>query len=74
MMSNSRAETVLFADTSRKEISAALDFLHDLIDAIFNLYLNGRKPEFGTRDYTEYNQRVRNNVAAALNDKKAGLK
>jgi hypothetical protein len=33
-------------------------FLHDLIELVNELYLNGTKPELG-QDFTEYNQRAR---------------
>jgi hypothetical protein len=65
-MTNAEAGATLFQNTSRDEITKILDFLHDLIDAILDLYLNGVKPELGKRDFTEYNQRVRDRVAAVL--------
>jgi hypothetical protein len=66
LMTNAEAGATLFQNTSRDEITKILDFLHDLIDAILDLYLNGVKPELGKRDFTEYNQRVRDRVAAVL--------
>ena len=66
LMSNSEADARLFADTSRAEISVVLDFLHDLIDAISGLYLNGLKPELGHRSYKEYNQRIRDGARSVL--------
>jgi hypothetical protein len=66
LMSASDAGASLFPQTSRNEISTLLDFLHDLIDAISQLYLDGRKPELGKRSYNEYNQRIRDGVSAVL--------
>lgn len=49
----------LFALTNRVEIAETLDFLHDLIDAMTRLYLNGLKPELGTRSFENYNDKIR---------------
>jgi hypothetical protein len=66
LMSNVEAGATLFQDTNREEVSVMLDFLRDLIDAISNLYLYGRKPELGTRSYKDHNQRIRDGVSAVL--------
>lgn len=65
-MSNDQAAAQFFGDTSRVEVGAILDFLHDLIEAIVNLYLNGFEPELGKRDFKEHNQRIRDGVAKVL--------
>ena len=59
LLSNDQAAFKLFGETSRVEVAKILDFLHDLIDAIESLYVNGTRPELGKRSYTEYNQRIR---------------
>jgi len=61
-MSNADADATLFGGSSRDEVSEILNYLHDLIDAISNFYLNGHKPEFGTRSYKDHNQRIRDGV------------
>ena len=66
LMSNTEAGAKLFGDTSRDEVSAILDFLHDLIEAILYLYINGLQPELGTRDFKEHNQRIRDGVGLVL--------
>jgi hypothetical protein len=66
LMSNDQAAFELFGNTSRAEVSAILDFLHDLIDIIIDLYSNGIKPELGLRDFTEYNQCIRRGPEGVL--------
>ena len=66
LISNADADATLFGGTSRDEVSEILDHLHDLIDAISNLYQNGHKPELGTRSYKDYNQHIREGVSAVL--------
>ncbi len=66
LISDMQAGIQLFAETNRDEIGAILDFLHDLIDTILNLYLNGFEPVLGARDFSEYNQRVRDGVGRVL--------
>lgn len=66
LMSNEEAASALFSDTDRSEISNILDFLHDLIDAIQDLYENGSQPVLGRRRYQEYNQRIRDGVGSVL--------
>jgi hypothetical protein len=66
LMSNDQAGTQLFGETRRDEVARILDFLHDLIGTVRNLYDNGRKPKLGKRDFTEYNERIRNGAATVL--------
>lgn len=56
----------LFAETNRDEIGAILDFLHDLVDRIQDLYLNGIKPELDRQSYKEYNKSVRSKAERVL--------
>ena len=66
LMSNDQAGAQLFGDTRRDEVAAILNFLHDLIETILNLYTNGWQPELGKRDFKEHNQRIRDGVARVL--------
>jgi hypothetical protein len=65
-MSDEQAGVQLFQDTRRDEVGAILDFLHDLIEAILNLFTNGFRPVLGTKDFKEYNQRIRDGVGKVL--------
>jgi len=56
----------LYAKTNRVELGKMLDFLHDLITAIEQLYLNGIKPELGIRSYEDHNQKIRDEVRNVL--------
>jgi hypothetical protein len=56
----------LFAGIDRKEIEQILDFLHDLIDAIEQLFVNGQKPQLGRRSYGTFNQAIRDGVKSVL--------
>lgn len=58
LMSDEEAGIALFPQTNRDAVGRILDFLHDLIESVKELYVNGTKPELG-RDFKEYNQRVR---------------
>lgn len=49
----------LFAQTNRAEVAQILDFLHDLLAAIEQLYLNGTQPELGTRSFEHHNEKIR---------------
>jgi hypothetical protein len=66
LMSDEQAGVQLFQDTRRDEVGAILDFLHDLIEAILNLFTNGFRPVLGTKDFKEYNQRIRDGVGKVL--------
>ena len=72
LLSNDQAAFQLFRVTSRVEVAEILDFLHDLIDAIQDLYLNGNQPELDKRSYTEYNQRIRAGAQRVLRKLAAG--
>jgi hypothetical protein len=62
LMSDDEAGVALFPQTSREAVGKILDFLHDLVEAITELYLNGRPPELGRRDFKAYNQRIRDDA------------
>jgi hypothetical protein len=67
LMSDAKAGATLFQATSRDDVTGMLDFLHDLIETITHLYMNGFAPELGKRDFKESNQRIRDGAASALN-------
>ncbi len=48
--------------TDRADLAKTLDFLHELVDAIACLYLNGMKPELGSRSFEHYNDKIRASV------------
>ena len=54
-MSGEEAGRALFPETDREAARRILDFLHDLVESLEQMYLNGTKPELGKR----YNQRIR---------------
>jgi hypothetical protein len=62
LMSDDEAGVKLFPQTNREAIGRILDFLHDVIESIDGLYLNGTKPVLGVRDFGEYNQRIRDDA------------
>lgn len=59
LLTNDEAAVELFGETNRAELGTILDFAHDLIDALQMFYLNGHRPELGTRSYQDYNERIR---------------
>jgi hypothetical protein len=68
LMSNEQAGIDLFPQTNRESVGKILDFLHDLVEAINELYLNGTEPVLG-RNFDDYNKRIRDdarNVMARL--------
>jgi len=65
-IADSQAVFALFEKASHKEIAATLDFLHDLIEAICNLYLNGIKPELGQRSHGEGNRQIKRGAENVL--------
>jgi hypothetical protein len=66
LMSDDQASAQLFGGASRDKVATILDFLHDLIETIRNLYDNGRVPKLGQKDFSEHNQRIRDGVAKVL--------
>jgi hypothetical protein len=66
LMSDAQAREELFGKTNREEVAMILDFLHDLIETILHLYMNGSKPVLGTRDFRMHNQRIRDGVSEVL--------
>jgi len=56
----------LFTATNRTELISILDFLHDLMDAIENLYLNGIRPKLGARSYSANNKRIKDQTGNVL--------
>jgi hypothetical protein len=59
LVSDEEAGRALFPQTNREAVGRILDFLHDLVESLNQLYLNGTRPELGKRDFTDYNQRIR---------------
>jgi hypothetical protein len=57
-MTNDQAGVELFPHTNREVVRKMLDFLHELIDGVIDLYNNETKPALDRRDFTEYNQRI----------------
>ena len=55
----------MFESAKIKEIEEILYFLHDLVENLWNLLMNGDRPELGKVNYG-YEERVRNNVRAVL--------
>lgn len=66
LMSDAQAGIDLFPQTNREAVGHILDFLHDLVDSITDLYLNGRKPVLGVRNFKEYDQRIRHDPRKVL--------
>jgi HEPN superfamily AbiU2-like protein len=62
----------LFSLTNRNELRQILDFLHQLVRAICDLYQNGRKPEFPAQDIPENDSEATRSVREVIN-KVAGL-
>jgi hypothetical protein len=62
LMSDAEAGAALFPQTNREAVGKILDFLHDLVESITDLYVNGNKPKLGVHDFTEYNQRIRDDA------------
>jgi hypothetical protein len=65
VMSDEQAGIDLFPQTNREGIGKILDFLHDSVEAITDLYLNGTKPVLG-RDFKDYNRRIRDDARNVL--------
>ncbi len=65
-MTNDQAAVQTVSDTNRERVGRILDFLHGLIDRLIHLYNNGTEPVTAQNDFTEYNQRVRNEVQSIL--------
>jgi hypothetical protein len=60
-------EFELFEKTNRTEIRSILQFLSELINAIENLYLNGRKPMLGKQENPhDYPEKIRQSVNSVL--------
>ena len=66
IMSDDESAVRLFGVTNRIEVGEIVDFLHDLIDVIADLYTNGTEPVLGKRDFQESNQHVRDSVGVVL--------
>jgi hypothetical protein len=65
-MTNDEAGSQLFPQTNREVVGEMLDFLHDLIAAIIDLYSNGNEPLLGRRDFTGHNERIREGARNVL--------
>ncbi len=66
LMSDAQAGIDLFPQTNRVTVGNILDFLHDLVGSITELYLNGTKPVLGVRDFKDHNQRIRDDPRKVL--------
>lgn len=55
----------LFGKTQIKDIDEMLYFFYDLIEVIFQLFHNGRKPELGIGKY-DYKERIKNTTRSAM--------
>ncbi len=55
----------LFGRTQIKEIDEMLYFFYDLIEVLFQLFYNGRKPELGVGKY-DYKERIKNTTRSAM--------
>jgi hypothetical protein len=58
-MTNDEAGSQLFPQTNREAVGEMLDFLHDLIATIIDLYNNGNESLLGRRDFTGHNENIR---------------
>jgi hypothetical protein len=56
----------LFAATNRTEIGETIAFLGDLVEALQDLYQNGRKPVLGRQSSNAYIRRIRDGVKEVL--------
>jgi hypothetical protein len=66
LMTNDEAGSQLFPHTNREAVGKMLDFLHDLIESVIDLYNNGKKPRLGQRDFTGHNERIRDGARNVL--------
>jgi hypothetical protein len=66
LMSDAQAGIDLFPQTNREVVGKILDFLHDLVESISELYLNGKQPVLGVRDFKDGNQRIRDDPRRVL--------
>lgn len=55
----------LFGKTQIKDIDEMLYFFYDLIEVLFQLFHNGRKPELGVGKY-DYRERIKNTTRSAM--------
>lgn len=55
----------LFGKTQIKDIDDMLYFLHDLLEALFRLFQDGRRPELGTGTY-DYKERIKRTTRSVL--------
>lgn len=55
----------LFGKTQIKDIDEMLYFFYDLIEVLFQLFQNGRKPELGIGKY-DYKERIKNTTRSAM--------
>lgn len=56
----------LFAATNRTEIGETIAFLSDLVEALQDLYQNGREPVLGGQRSGAYNRKIRDGVKEVL--------
>jgi hypothetical protein len=67
LLSNDQTEWELFQKTNREELRGMLVLLRDVMDAIHEAYMNGTKPELGTRQYGGYRQAAEDSAKRVLN-------
>lgn len=63
----------LFSKTQIDEIDDILYFLYDLMEALWSLFQDGRRPELGIRRY-EYRQRIKTRTRSVLQDTASRVK
>jgi hypothetical protein len=56
----------LFAATNRTEIGETIAFLGDLVEALQDLYQNGREPVLGSQRSVAFNRKIRDGVKEVL--------
>lgn len=59
--------TALFSKTLPVEVDKMLYNLRDLLDAVRDLFVNGRRPELGSRTF-DYRNRIKNGVRSTLSE------
>ncbi len=57
----------LFSLTNRNELGQILDFLHQLVEGIWQLYQNGMKPEFRTQGFVKNDSEATKSVRKVIN-------
>lgn len=66
LLNSSEVVSALFGKTNRKELEEIVLFLKNSMDAIEDLYLNGREPKVGTRKYESDREQITKSVRSVL--------